>query len=314
MLNHISRVILVPRNGYINRLQAIASSQLLAQELNATFQVCWMSEPAAPLEPSEIFPVSFLRSYFCDLNEMEAELGIPLLEFAPHLRRRGSIISLAGDLLGEQHFMPELSLMIDSLTEQTTIVIRGGGNFSLSHSPSWIERSRWYKSFVFNPEIEQEARNACGRHEPYLGLHLRYTDRSHETPTRAQIRKALFKLIESTGIHTVFIASDSRSQLNRWTEILNNAGVKSWSYEPALTTGSVENRGVDALIDWRILTKAEALVFFAASSFGSEAAVATGHFKKSIALAPSQRIRIWNRVIELGRSLYRYPKNHGWIS
>ena len=313
-MNLISRVILVPCNGYINRLQAIASSQLLAQELDASFHVCWMSEPAAPLEPSKIFQESFLNSYFMDLNAMEAELGIPLLQFAPHLRHNGSVISLAGDLFGEQYFMPELNEMIESLTERTSIVIRSGGNFSLSHHDSWIQRSKWYESFAFNPEIEQAAQSASSNHKQYLGLHLRYTDRSHETPTRSQISKALFELIERTGIHSVFIASDSRTELNRWTELLNKSGVESWRYDPASSEAGLEIRGVNALIDWRLLTRAEALVYFAASSFGSEAAVATGQLESSISLAPSERIRHQNKVKELGRALYRYPKNHGWIS
>lgn len=307
-------MILVPRNGYINRLQAIASSQLLAQELGASFHVCWMSEPAAPLEAGKVFPQSFLSSYFLDPNEMEAELEIPLLGFVPHLRHNRSVISLAGDLFGEQYFMPELNKIIESLTEKTTIVIRSGGNFSLSRQHSWIERSTWYKSFDFCPQIEQAAQSVSINRERYLGLHLRYTDRSHETPTRSKIRKSLFELIDRTGIRSVFIASDSRIQLNWWTEMLNKSGVESWSYQSASIAEGLENRGVNALIDWRLLTRADALIYFAASSFGSEAAVATGHFENSIALAPSERIRLLNRTKELGFSIYRYPKSHGWIS
>ena len=303
-------MILVPCNGYINRLQAIASSQLLAEELGASFQVCWMSEPAAPLEVSKIFAESFQNSYFSDPNEIEAELEIPLLEFAPYLHHNGSIITLAGDTFGEQYFMPRLNEILESLTEHTTLVIRAGGNFSLSSQEAWIERSKWYQSFCFGAEIEQHARIARINQSTYLGLHLRYTDRSNETPTRSQIRKALFELIERTGIHSVFIASDTKRELDRWAKLLNKVGVNSWSYEHPAVEKDMGYRGSAGLIDWRLLTSAEAMVYFYASSFGTEAAVASGRFDRSIPLARSSRILLQNKVSTFGRALYNYPKNH----
>ncbi len=36
----VKKVILVPRNGYINRLQAMASSAILAESIGADFHVC----------------------------------------------------------------------------------------------------------------------------------------------------------------------------------------------------------------------------------------------------------------------------------
>lgn len=312
-MSQVSRVVVFPRNGYLNRLQAIASSQNLAQELNARFEICWTVEKAAPLQASMIFQQSFIDSYFREINRIEEELEISLETFAPYLQQSNSIITLAGDSLGEQHFMRELRERIYALTEPTTIVIRAGGNFSLSSEPSWKERSQWYATFQFNQSIEHRADSAKSDRGPYLGLHLRYTDRSHETPTRAQIKKAIVQLTEKTGIRSVFIASDAKKESYRWKEILDSLGIDNWCLETSKDSNAFPERGVEAFVDWRLLTRSEGIVYFSASSFGVEAAVASGKMAQSIALAPSDSIRLKNRAATLWSALYRYPINHGWI-
>ncbi len=67
-------------------------------------------------------------------------------------------------------------------------------------------------------------------------------------------------------------------------------------------------------MDWRLLTRAEGMVYFSASSFGAEAAVASGRMKNSIALAPSNRIRRQHKLIELLGALFFIPGIMGGLS
>ena len=47
----VARVTVVPLSGYVNRLQAIASAALLADDLGAEWRVCWRTDAVAAAGP-----------------------------------------------------------------------------------------------------------------------------------------------------------------------------------------------------------------------------------------------------------------------
>jgi hypothetical protein len=307
----VRAVVVVPRSGYINRLQAIASSSMLANELGAEFQVCWEEQSVASAPAKTLFDVGFVAEQFISVSDFSKKFGYPCSDVPRYLNQSHGVISLAGYEHGEQHFMDELKSWIQSLTSPYTLLISAGGNFSWD-TPERAVRSRgaWYKDLVFADHIEIPARNAISLHAPYLGVHLRFTDRSHETPLNNEIESAIVKQVAKTGLTSIFIASDSPSQRDKWVMRLQDTGLNPWFIDPASLDRSSEQAGVAAMIDWKILGHAYSSVYFAASSFGHEAAVMAGSIERSEAL-PGHPIRRWqSRGKQLASALINYPRNH----
>lgn len=310
----ITDVVVVPRSGYINRLQAIASSSLVADELGADFHVCWEEQSVAPASAEALFDVNFISEYFISVSDFFLKFGFPCSDVPRYLNYSPGVISLAGYEHGEQYFMSELESSIQKLSYPTTLLFSAGGNFSWSQPEQAVSaRGAWYRDLLFADHIEVAASEAVSLHEPYLGLHLRFTDRSHETPLSNEIESAVFKQVEKTGLASIFIASDSLSQRERWVKKLLRAGLNPWFVDPASLDRSSEQAGMAAMIDWNILGNAISSVYFEASSFGHEAAVMAGSTKSSTAL-PGHPVRRWqSKGRELLGALKDYPRNH-WLS
>jgi hypothetical protein len=71
--------------------------------------------------------------------------------------------------------------------------------------------------------------------------------------------------------------------------------------------------GQAALTDWRILTRAERLIYFAESTFAEEAAVASSGYDRSIALRASAVRSTLLRARGLAQAAVSYPQRHGWL-
>lgn len=322
----VKQVILVARNGYINRLQAMASSAILAESIGADFHVSWESEPAAPGPPEFLFELaSFLSETFVRSEEVERLLGCSINEFPRYVTHRvvpevGPVVVIAGHDRGEQPLMGELSKIVGTVNP-VALVIAAGGRFSLqagSKPVTWdshdfrSQRAQWYQKIAFTPEIELACSQSMG--EPSLGLHLRYSDRSHQTPSRREISKAVSRLVESTGITRIFVASDSRRERERWIEKLRRMGLDGWSFSSDTIPGSENHLVNPAMVDWRILSNTAGSVFFSKSSFGYEAAVASGFFGSSIGLDPNSLVSVRARLEKQAAILVGTPKRRGWIS
>ena len=317
------RVIVFPQSGYINRIQAIASSILLAEDLESTARVCWLSDPVTAASADSIFEPSFFVEHFLTEAEARDEFGAVDSSIPIHLSTDSSAgsISLAGSHLGEQHFMPELRAELER-GSLSTLIIRAGGKFTLvgdsvlTHNQAAAFRNRrmgFYSHPFLHPNIEIPARAAVNEHAPFLGLHLRYSDRSHQSPSRVQIREALADLKTRTGLTSLFIASDTASERARWLEITRGMGFTPWTVDPGSLVRGDASAATGALVDWRILGGSQAMVYFAESSFAEEAAVATGNFDMCIGLRASSGRALKVKAGEYLRAFGSYPRRHGWL-
>lgn len=317
------RVIVFPQSGYINRIQAIASSVMLAEDLNSISRVCWLKDPVSPASAESIFDSSFYAAHFLTEAEALDEFGREGSSIPNHLTAdlASGSISLAASHLGEQYFMPELRAKLESGSFDT-LLIRAGGKFTLAgdseltrnQSSSFRDRRMdFYSQPFLHPDIETPASAAISEHAPFLGLHLRYSDRSHQSPSRAQIRTALADLQTRTGLNSLFIASDTASERGRWLEISKELGFTPWTVDPGSLVRGDASAAIGALVDWRILGGSQAMVYFAESSFAEEAAVATGNFDTCIGLRASSGRVLQVKAGEYLRALVSYPRRHGWL-
>ena len=311
-------VVIRPQSGYINRIQAIVSAQLMAEELGSQLLVDW--------ELSSITPVgldSVLAADFCERHSVTAEgasraVGVdvrsipPYLEFDPD---RG-LITLAGLEKGEQFFMPSLRSMLRE-SKVSAIVISAGGKFTLSGGPllspsedsSFRQRRHAaYSALSLHHKVEEAAAQLAGEQGNFLGLHLRYSDRSLESPWRAHVARALRRLHSHSGVSSLFIASDTRRERDRWLARASSLGLRPWCADRGIFLRTDEAGAYTAMVDWRLLTRAKASVYFAASSFAEEAVVASGGFSASSGLRAGPERIAWNRCRKFVRDGLTYPR------
>jgi len=307
----LTDVVIVPRSGYTNRLQAIASASLLARAYDAEFHVCWESQPVAPATPITIFGSGFVERTFMSPERFRESFGFQPSSVPPYLSVNPGLISLAGLDQGEQAFMPELEAALADLDQLTTVIISAGGNYSVD-SPvvARDQRGQWYRECEFAEPIMLASQSLIETKSPYIGLHLRYTDRAHETPLTRDVLAATIKQVEITELTSVFIASDTVQHRDKWVAILSKEGLHPWTAQISTRDRSLQSAGTEAMIDWRILGNAQTSVYFAASSFGQEAAVMAGSPYASIALPghPLQRLRA--RASDVVSAAIHYPRNH----
>ena len=264
----VTRVVIRPLSGYINRIQAVASAYLLAQDLDSELAVSWVPEQVSPALPQEIFAQDFMKEL-----SFGAEFGAvaPYLNFDPGRK----IISLAGLDKGEQFFMGELIELIKSITGEVEIHISAGGKYSLDSVGFDQRRKDFYQHTLrFVNQIEDAALSTAKRNEPYIALHLRYSDRSHQAPTRNQIERTMSTVSASTHVNSLFIASDSLAEREYWYTRSKKIGLIPWTFTDQSLDRSSASSAVGALIDWRLLGASRGVVYFAESSFGEESAIA----------------------------------------
>ncbi len=300
------KVIIQPQNGYINRIQAIASSALLAREIGADFEVYWIPSAAAPAKPEDIFSLGLLECFAAEPVAWSLE---PYLNYDSVSR----VVTLAGLDRGEQAFMSELGILLESGVPIDEIRISAGGKFSLGGlgSNSVVDRSGFYRDELrFSSEIESAVESYLSGRGGFLGLHLRYSDRNHQAPTRSQVLKALAEVAQNTGVSRVFVATDSPNELPWWKSELEGLGLAPWCVDGAQVSRQNPRAALSALIDWRLLSKSDGVVYFSESSFGEEAAVASGNFNDSIAVKRSGGRAFWVRIQAYLFAGLTYPKRH----
>jgi hypothetical protein len=282
-------------SGYVNRLQTIASSAILAEQVGARQRICWIPFALAPSPAEAVFSRPFCDEFVVSAPRAQDSWGLDVDRIPLYVNRSGSTISLRGADKGEQALMSELVRELHHGPARILAIVSGGTFFleapGFSLDDFLREKSAYYRALPFHPEIERAVLEARAAHpEPYLGLHLRYTDRSRQAPRDGTIRAALRHQAEATGISNVFIAADSASSRDLWVEECERLNLVPWFVNHSSMDRESPMSAHPALIDWKLLGKSTRLVYFTASSFAVEAAVMSGSWRESSGLG-ADRLR-----------------------
>lgn len=292
--HHLERIIVVPRNGYANRLQAWASAAILGAELDVPVSVLWEPQPVATASATDLFGARVVQRSFITGVQVDAIVGVGHEELPRYLhvdRERGTV-SLAGHDLGEQAFMDRLGWALADDCRPHTLLVIAGGKFHLPEAEGFTrQRAVFYSTLEWSEPINLHVSQLLADRPPYLGLHIRQTDRSSTAPPARAIRHALNGLHDGTGLESLFIAADTEQAREQWRAIATLHGLTPWTSEATAFDRAEVEAGVAALVDWIVLGRSRALVYSAASSFGEEAAVATGHADDCLALSASPALR-----------------------
>ena len=312
----LKQVISVPRNGYLNRLQALASSSVLANTLQVPLFLTWEAESIAPAEAQTLFVPQESGCSVMSSDDLQALLGQAHQEMPRYLtvdQVRG-ILFLAGHDRGEQVFMPQVDHILSTSTSIESLVIVAGGKFHLPNEERFQSKRRdFYSKISWQPEIGSRVEALTKSQPRYLGLHIRQTDRSFEAPEPRATQRALVHLSSMLEIADVFITADTTEGLKEWCGRVSNLGLRFWTSNSRHLNRYEQNSARDALVDWRVLGGAQAIVYSAMSSFGEEASIMTQHPEWSRGLqasTPRRFLRNFRTIAASARRrLQRWPSS-----
>ena len=274
----LQQVVVVPWNGYVNRLQAWASASILAQGLGTELRVAWETEPVAPADASTLFSPSLMSESFVSLDYVSDLLGRPHSEMPRYLtiNKSNGVAFLAGHDRGEQYFMEELLHELQTQPGIVALVIVAGGKFRLPYEQEFTSKRRtFYRQVSWHSEIQNQRLNTRLPDTEYLGLHIRETDRSREAPTQRSLTRAVRHLAEELKIENILVTGDTDSARSRWFEDLERLGLSPWVSSATNFNRGESESARDAITDWTLLGRSEAIIYSAQSSFGQEAAIMT---------------------------------------
>jgi hypothetical protein len=309
----LEQVVLVPRNGLGNRLQAWASAAIVAAQLDVPLRVMWEPEPPAPAAADDLFTPEALRRSFVDREWLDGLLDCRHEDLPRYLTVDASrrAVILAGHDRGEQVFMPDLPGALAHASQPRSLVIIAGGLFHLPSSEDFPrQRSYFYRALPWHAALVAAASEQSTPHQPYAALHIRQTDRSIEAPTAGALRRGLDRLARAVPERSLFIAADTPAARDRWMKESRERGFQPWHARDTVFERTVTSGALSAAVDWMLLAGATALVYPAASTFSAEAAVATGVTDASVPITASparQRSRMWSGHV---RNALTYPARH----
>lgn len=301
----LERIVVVPRNGYVNRLQAWASANILGAELDVPVRVLWETEPVAPAGATLLFSDRLLHSSFIEPDVVTELAGTPHAALPRYLTvdRDRRLVVLAGHDQGEQAFMDRLGPALADECHPQTLLVIAGGKFHLPEATDFArDRAFFYSRVDWSDPITSRVHALAPVHSGYLGLHIRETDRSLTAPTPRAALDATTRLSEQLGLTSVFVCADTEHALERATDQLGQRGLAPWSADHSNLDRLDPASGQEAIVDWVLLGRSRALVYSAQSSFGQEAAVATGHDVDCVPLSASPT----RQVLRAGATLARH--------
>ena len=318
------KIIAIPRNGFGNRMQMLASSHLMAKQLNAELFVHWTEQPVFKASHQVLFD-EIPGVKFLDKLELGTSDTMELPRFT-NLDRDKKRITLKNLRIGDQSFMPTLRYMLAMNPEASEIWIDSGEKFLLEGKRNFKDsekfrksRMEFYDGIKFNGNIIEASSSLMNRlGSEYWAIHIRYNDRRKETiDNRSIIRKVTRSgpITNNLG-KKVFIASDDTSRGEDLQNLLEHEGFQVFFDVNKNRNRLNSNEVQEAIVDWLALKKAKSVVSFGGTTFSYEAVVAGDSFKSRVYLNPQIHRRCLNKLSKevLLFNLYgKLPFAHAFI-
>lgn len=270
-------LIVIPVNGYVNRLQAIISGMLLASQFGFVFKVYWIPERIAPADIDKIFSSDFVREYSINSSEWLSLAKIETKNFPKYLSITDKAVFIQGLDNGEQKYIKQI-FTVDFPNSSNNIYIKSGSNFYatiLNDLPGFqlAKRNRFNLNSFNESLLKTYEEFRLNLPSIYIGLHLRTTDRILEFPPDKKLLKRVLESMKILKISDVFISTDSVETLSKWTSLLEQHGLKVYSQSSVNYNRSNVDSAQSAFIDWLSLLNCNYLIYTGNSTFSEEASV-----------------------------------------
>ena len=210
--------------------------------------------------------------------------------------------------------MADLAQLAQQSARAMTVVFIAGGRFWLPSETAFNAKRRdFYGSINWSEPIAEQVSIISANHEPYIAIHVRGTDKAITVPTQHAMERSIEAIAEQSGLRSVLVAADTAQTRSQWVAWLERKGLQPWFIESTTHDRESPRAGIDAPVEWNLLTRSTAMVFADDSSFGHEAALCT----RSPGMNAGLTAPAWLQKARAGRdrvwSALTYPARHGWI-
>lgn len=238
------KLIVQPVNGLMNRFRCLASSKILAEYTDRKLMVNWKPEFVCNVGLNDIVEDGFFETGY-DVN------------------RNDCYYHSGAEKLSEQPFIDD---MIN--TTNDVLYLLAGGNFiptGMSINVFNSKKSDFYRSIPFSDRIKSESGNFISNNDNYIGLHLRFTDRTKWAPDINYIESVIS---ESEG--KFYICSDDRYIIDK---LRLKFGDKILSYDITNLNRGTSECNIQSMIEWLILANSKKIYYSLGSSYSYEACI-----------------------------------------
>lgn len=298
------KIIAIPRNGFGNRMQMLASSYLMATQLNAELFVYWTEQPVFRAPHQEIFE-EIPGVNFLDYSTADSPSTLELPTFTNYDRDKNRI-TLKNLRVGDQAFMPTLRRMLDKFPGVAEIWIESGEKFLLDQrrtfkdSASFREsRMAFYDKVKFNKRIIENSKLLLSQlGNEYCAMHIRDTDRKSETVNNERLIKEIFRNRPNVKVSEkkIFIASDDSIRGTELKDLLIQKDLEVFFDADKVRDRLNPTEVQGSIVDWLALKRAQSVISFGGTTFSYEAVVAGNSFNSRVHLKPQIHRRCLNKL------------------
>jgi hypothetical protein len=297
---------LIPVNGLVNRLRAMASSFIWASDNDYRLQIIWKKSQVMNCDAELLFGPYILNQFFLDTAPMEvvefSEGDNPMFDFDENR----STVFIAGGRHGEQESFRRLKAQQeDNLENLSRIVARSGGLFHDCPIDDCVDcesfrgkRCDFYSMLDLSNQVESEMKSRKIFAVPnFQGIHIRQTDKTRDEQVSVErLARVVAKKNRLLGISNidslVYICGDNVSGITAMENALNRHGLNCLADKELEFDRSESSSAISAFVDWYQLARASYIAYYGNTSFGYEAAVKGDIFSKSIHLKPRGQVII----------------------
>jgi len=237
-------LIVQPVNGLMNRFRSLASASILAEFTNRKFLVNWTPECSCNVNLQDIVEDGYFENGYS-------------------VNRNNCYYHSGPERSSEQQFINE---MINA--QQEIMYLLAGGNFiptGMSVSEFNNKKSAFYRNIPFTKRIKNESGEFISKHENYIGMHLRITDRSKWSPNLEYVESIISK-----SDSKFYICSDDRSVI---ASLKSKFGNKIVSFNVTDLNRGTPECIIQSTIEWLILANSSQIYYSLGSSFSYEACI-----------------------------------------
>ena len=151
-----------------------------------------------------------------------------------------AVVTLAGHDRGEQPFMADLAQLAQQSAKALTVVFIAGGRFWLPGETAFnAKRRNFYGSINWSEPIAEQVSTISADHEPFIGIHVRGTDKAITVPTQHAMKRSIAAIAEQSGLTSVLVAADTAQTRSQWLPGSNARACSRGSSSRLHTTASL---------------------------------------------------------------------------
>ncbi|MCZ6675318.1 MAG: hypothetical protein O7C75_20505 [Verrucomicrobia bacterium] len=257
----------IPLNGLCNRMRAIASAKVLADDIGSKLRVVWAKDPGLQTKFGELFE-DFQDITLSDLTD--SSFLVTKFQFALVGRTR---ISLLRKLIRRRYEFVLESLDTDTLRNPNQInQMKGKQVVITSFAKFYLSESLNFSMFKPLPDISKRIKDFAGENfnEHTVGVHIRMGDNpksKHHSPT-SKFVSLLDERIKEDDSFNFFLSTDCRETEKLFYEKYRGRISVTQKELSRHTTSGMQS----AVIDLFLLSKTKKILGSYYSTFSTTAA------------------------------------------